>query len=721
MKYFFKNTKTTILLLGFLVTSVQANAEDGYDLWLRYKKVADNRLLTTYRNSISAIHIIGESPTLLAVKEELQNGLKGLLGNNIAIKSVLQTGSLLAGTASQAAVIRRLIQKEELSSAGQEGFIIRSANYQGKKIIIITANNDIGVLYGCFHFLRLLQTQQPIANLKIRSTPSLQLRLLNHWDNLNRYVERGYAGISIWNWHTLPDYHDPRYKDYARANASIGINGVSLTNVNANAMVLTKPWLEKVAVLAAIFRPYGIKVYLTARFSAPMELGNLKTADPLNDTVQQWWNDKAKEIYALIPDFGGFLVKANSEGQPGPQNYGRDHADGANMLANAVAPHNGIVMWRAFVYSQQSDDRFKQAYAEFKPLDGKFSKNVLVQVKNGPIDFQPREPFSPLFGAMEQTPLLIEFQITQEYLGQATHLVYEAPMFKEVLDADTYAKGKGSTVAKAIDGSLYNNALNGMAGVANIGNDRNWTGHTFGQANWYTLGRLAWNYNISSEQIAVEWIRQTFSNDPLVIAAAKKMMLSSHEALVNYMTPLGLNHLFANGHHYGPAPWSNNLPRPDWNPVYFHRADSFGIGFDRTVNGTNALTQYTPEVRKQFEDLNTCDEKYLLWFHHVSWKHKMKSGRSLWDELCFFYYKGVADVKDIQEQWQQLEKYIDKERFMQVKMLLTIQVKEAIWWRNACLLYFQTFSNMQIPAEYEQPSNTLDYYKSLNFPYAPGN
>ena len=312
--------------------------------------------------------------------------------------------------------------------------------------------------------------------------------MLNHWDNLDRHVERGYAGISIWNWHTLPDYLDPRYKDYARANASIGINGVSLTNVNANAMVLTKPYLEKVAALAAIFRPYGIKVYLTARFSAPMEIGSLKTADPLNDTVQQWWNNKVKEIYELIPDFGGFLVKANSEGQPGPQNYGRDHADGANMLADAVAPHNGIVMWRAFVYSQQSDDRFKQAYDEFKPLDGKFKKNVLVQVKNGPIDFQPREPFSPLFGAMKKTPLLMEFQVTQEYLGQATHLAYEAPMFKEVLDADTYAKGKGSTVAKAIDGSLYNNSLNGMAGVANIGNDRNWTGHPFGQANWYAIG-----------------------------------------------------------------------------------------------------------------------------------------------------------------------------------------------------------------------------------------
>jgi alpha-glucuronidase len=703
------------------MSSARLYAEDGYDLWLRYKTVTDGKLLLAYRNTISTITVAGESATLLAAKEELQNGLKGLLGKNIPVKNLLHNGSLLAGTASQSAVTRQYISKEEMASAGGEGFIIRSVNHQGKNIIIITANNDIGVLYGCFHFLRLLQTRQSISKLAIVSAPTLQLRLLNHWDNLDRYVERGYAGISIWNWHTLPDYIDPRYIDYARANASIGINGVSLTNVNANAMVLTESYLKKVAVLANIFRPYGIKVYLTARFSAPIEIGKLRTADPLNDTVQKWWNDKAKEIYKWIPDFGGFLVKANSEGQPGPQNYGRDHADGANMLADAVAPYKGIVMWRAFVYSQQSDDRFKQAYAEFKPLDGKFRKNVLVQVKNGPIDFQPREPFSPLFGAMEQTSLLMEFQITQEYLGQATHLVYEAPMFKEVLGTDTYAKGKGSTVAKVIDGSLYHNSLNGMTGVSNIGNDRNWTGHPFGQANWYALGRLAWDYNLSSEEIADEWIRETFSNDPSFVAATKKIMLLSHKALVNYMTPLGLNHLFGNGHHYGPAPWSNNLPRPDWNPVYFHKADSFGIGFDRTVTGTNALDQYAPEVREQYENLNTCDEKYLLWFHHVSWKHKMKSGRTLWDELCYYYYKGTEDIKKIEQQWHQLEKHIDKERFQHVRQLLSIQVKEAEWWRNACLLYFQTFSKIPFPAGYEKPDKSLEYYKSLNFPYAPGN
>ncbi|MGZ5221259.1 MAG: alpha-glucuronidase family glycosyl hydrolase, partial [Chitinophagaceae bacterium] len=711
MKHFILNTRQSILLFALLIATACIRAEDGYDLWLRYKLVNDSKLLSTYRNTISGLNIKTNSPTLLATKEELENGLKGLLGKIIPLQSSLQNGSILAGTPSQSSIISTLISAKQLADAGKEGFVIRSVSYQGKKMIFIAANKDIGVLYGCFHFLRLLQTHQSISSLNIISSPSLQLRLLNHWDNLDRYVERGYAGISIWNWHTLPDYKDPRYKDYARANASIGINGVSLTNVNANAMVLTKPYLEKCAALANIFRPYGIKVYLTARFSAPIEIGRLKTADPLNDTVQQWWKNKAKEIYDLIPDFGGFLVKANSEGQPGPQNYGRDHADGANMLADAVSPYNGIVMWRAFVYSPLSDDRAKQAYDEFKPLDGKFRKNVLVQVKNGPIDFQPREPFSPLFGAMGQTPLLMEFQLTQEYLGQGTHLVYEAPMFKEVLKADTYAKGKGSTVAKVIDGSLYNYQLNGMAGVSNIGNERNWTGHLFGQANWYTLGRLAWDYNLSSERIADEWIRQTFNNKSSFVTVTKQIMLSSHETLVNYMTPLGLHHIMGNGHHYGPAPWSNNLPRPDWNPVYYHKADSFGIGFDRTSSGTNALAQYAPEARKQYEDVTTCDEKYLLWFHHVSWKHKMKSGRTLWEELCYKYNKGVDEIKNIAQQWDSLEKYIDKERFHHVQLLLGIQVKEAVWWRNACLLYFQEFSKMPIPSVYEKPDKTLDYYK----------
>ncbi|RYZ48253.1 MAG: alpha-glucuronidase, partial [Chitinophagaceae bacterium] len=425
-------------------------------------------------------------------------------------------------------------------------------------------------------------------------------------------------------WHTLPGYIDQRYIDYARANASLGINGTVLTNVNANALVLTAAYLQKVKTLADVFRPYGIKVFLTARFSAPIEIGGLKTADPLNDSVQNWWKAKAAEIYKVIPDFGGFLVKANSEGQPGPQNYGRNHADGANMLADAVAPFGGIVMWRAFVYTNENpEDRVKQAYTEFKPLDGKFRKNVLVQVKNGPLDFQPREPFSPLFGEMPKTPLMMEFQITQEYLGQGTNLVYEAPMFKEVLQSDTYRQGEGSTVANVIDGSVHNYPVTGIAGVSNIGNDINWTGHLFGQANWYAYGRLAWDHGLSSTQIADEWIRQTFSGNKTVLDTLRTMLQNSYETMVNYSTPLGLHHIMGTGHHYGPAPWVDNAGRPDWNPVYYHRADEKGIGFDRTKTGSNAVAQYAPELAARYGNIETCPEEYLLWFHHVPWDHKL--------------------------------------------------------------------------------------------------
>jgi alpha-glucuronidase len=677
------------LLLQLLCAAGLLRAEDGYELWLRYKPLEN---ASQYRAMISGIYMERNSPTLKAAAEELSNGLKGLLNKKFPFQPAAQQGSIV-------------VAKTQSSGIGKEGFKIAASG----KTINITANTDIGLLYGVFHFLRLLQTQQNIAKLNITSAPRIELRLLNHWDNLNRHVERGYAGISIWDWHKLPDYIDPRYKDYARANASIGINGAVLTNVNANAMVLTSMYLEKVKALANVFRPYGIKVYLTARFSAPVEIGGLKTADPLNTGVQQWWKKKADEIYALIPDFGGFLVKANSEGQPGPQNYDRTHADGANMLANAVAPHGGIVMWRAFVYSNETpDDRFKQAYNEFKPLDGKFSRNVLVQVKNGPIDFQPREPFHPLFGAMQQTPLMIEFQLTQEYLGFATHLVYLPVMFKEVLEQDTYAKGKGSVVA---------NFVEGMAGVANIGNDRNWTGHPFGQANWYALGRLAWDHELSAATIADEWIRQTFTNNQRFVDTVKQIMLRSHEAAVNYMTPLGLHHIMGYSHHYGPAPWYDKAPRADWNPVYFHRADSAGIGFDRTVTGSNALAQYQAQASAQYDTA----EKYLLWFHHVSWDHKMHSGRTLWEELCYLYNNGVNDVRLMRDQWSGMEGLIDTERFQQVRMLLNIQEKEAVWWRDACLSYFQTFAGKPIPAGCEQPKFTLQYYKSLQFPYAPGN
>ena len=707
-----------VLLIIFIILPALLRAEDGYDLWLRYNKISNTAILGQYKKQINGPVVIGTSPTIGIIKAELSRAFSGLTATPFKISaSIEKSSSFIAGISSSSAILSSIVTKDELSRIGTEGFIIKTK--PGKTII--TANTEIGVMYGVFHFLRLMQTHQPITDLSIVSTPKLSLRLLNHWDNLNRTVERGYAGFSIWDWHKLPDFIDKRYVDYARANASIGINGTVLTNVNANAVILTKPYLEKVKALADLFRPYGIKVYLTARFSAPIEIGKLKPADPINDTVQLWWKQKVKEIYELIPDFGGFLVKANSEGQPGPQDYNRTHADGANMLADAVAPFNGIVMWRAFVYSQTSNDRFKQAYEEFKPLDGKFRKNVLVQVKNGPIDFQPREPFSPLFGAMNQTPLMMEFQLTQEYLGQGTHLVFEAPMFKEVLNTDTYSKGKGSTVAKVVDGSLGNYSLNGMAGVSNIGNDINWCGHPFAQANWYALGRLCWDHDLSSGQIAEEWIRQTFSNDTSFVETVKKMMLQSHETLVNYMTPLGLTHIMYNGHHYGPMPWGNTLNRPDWNPVYYHKADSIGIGFNRTSTGTNALAQYSSEVQSQYDNIDKCPEDYLLWFHHVPWKHKMRSGRTLWDELCYKYYMGVDSIKAIQQQWSTMRKYIDPERFDHVRQLLNIQVKDAIWWRNACLLYFQTFSKMPIPPQYEKPDKTLEYYQNIRILYAPGN
>lgn len=709
-----------ITLLIFSYLSLQA--EDGYRLWLRYDKIPNKNILKEYSTQINSIYIEGNSSTIVAAKDELINGLTGLLGKEIKeVTFIKSNGTLVVANYSSSKLLNELNIAGQLSNLGSEGFLILTTTVKNKKSIVITANTDVGVLYGVFNFLKMLQINQPFNKINFSSSPKINLRLLNHWDNLDRTVERGYAGFSIWDWHKLPDYIYPQYKDYARANASIGINGTVLTNVNANARVLTEDYLIKVAALANVFRPYGIKVYLTARFSAPIEIGGLNTADPLDKNVQQWWNKKVEEIYKIIPDFGGFLVKANSEGQPGPQNYGRSHSEGANMLADALKPFGGVVMWRAFVYSNETpEDRAKQAYNEFKPLDGKFRDNVLVQVKNGPIDFQPREPFHPLFGAMTKTPLMMEFQITQEYLGQATNLVYLAPMYKECLESDTYAKGAGSTIAKIIDGSNDNHTLTGIAGVANTGTDRNWTGHLFGQANWYSFGRLAWDHQLTSEQIADEWIRMTYSNDNEIVSSIKKIMLPSHEYCVNYMTPLGLHHIMGWDHHYGPAPWIKDKHRADWTSVYYHRADSTGIGFDRTITGSDATSQYATQVNNNFSSLETCPDEYLLWFHHLPWNYKMKSGRTLWDELCYRYNWGVNGVRDMIKIWNSLESKIDPTRFNHVRMLLAIQEKEAVWWRNACLLYFQTFSKMPIPEEYEQPDKTLDYYMSLEFPYAPG-
>lgn len=544
---------------------------------------------------------------------------------------------------------------------------------------------------------------------------------MNHWDNLNRNIERGYSGFSIWNWPKLPDNLDPRYTDYARAEASIGINGVVLNNVGAQAEMLTAQFIAKAAALANVFRPYGIKVYFSARFSAPIDLGGLKTADPLDPAVGAWWKAKVDEIYAAVPDFGGFLVKANSEGQPGPQDYNRTHADGANMLAEALAPHHGIVIWRAFVYSQNNpDDRVKQAYTEFVPLDGKFDDNVIVQVKNGPLDFQPREPFSPLFGAMPKTNLALEVQITKEYLGFATHLVYLGTMWKEVLDSDTQARGPGSTVTKVIDGSLFGNKLTAMAGVSNVGTDRNWSGSEFDQANWYAFGRLAWDPDLSTRTIAEDWARMTFSNNKAFVEPVVDMMMGSREAVVDYMTPLGLAHQMGTGNHYGPAPWVDNAGRPDWNPVYYARADAQGIGVERTAAGSNAIAQYAPPVAEVFGSLENIPEKNLLWFHHVPWDYKMKSGRTLWDELALHYQQGVAAVVRMRSTWAKMKPYVDEQRYDETATYLAIQEKEAKWWRDACLAYFQSVSKRPLPAGVPAPEHPLSYYEALTFPFEPG-
>ncbi|RYY23620.1 MAG: alpha-glucuronidase [Chitinophagaceae bacterium] len=708
------------LLLVIVLSVYVVRSEDGYRLWLRFDKISNASLLGKYRNTISGIHSKGNSPTLSVAGTEIRDALSGLLGRPVSMQGGIENGTVVLATKSSAGNVSASagIDYQKL---GEEGFAIKTTKTNNRNVIFITANTDIGILYGVYHFLRLIQTHQDITTINISSSPSIRLRILNHWDNLNRTVERGYAGLSLWNWHTLPTYIDQRYIDYARANASIGINGTVLTNVNANALILTEAYLLKVAALANVFRPYGIRVYLTARFSAPVESGDLKTADPLDSNVQQWWNKKVKEIYKFVPDFGGFLVKANSEGQPGPQNYNRSHADGANMLADAVSPFGGIIMWRAFVYSNEiPEDRVKQAYSEFKPLDGKFRKNVMVQVKNGPLDFQPREPFHPLFGAMPQTPLMMEFQLTQEYLGQATHLVYEAPLFKECLDSEIQGSKGDARVSGIVDGTFDKQTLSGIAGVTNIGNERNWTGHPFAQANWYAFGKLSWDYSLGSAGIAGEWIKQTFTNDPKFVDDVTNMMLGSRETMVNYMTPLGLHHIMATGHHYGPGPWVDNAGRADWNPVYYHKADSNGLGFNRTGTGSDAISQYHESVREKFKDLKSIDEKYLLWFHHVPWTHTLKSGRSLWNELCFRYNSGVESVRSMQATWNKFENEIDKERHRQVKMLLKIQEGEAVWWRDACLSYFSLVSGKRVPAEYEKPAHPLEYYMKLQFRLAPG-
>ena len=582
----------------------------------------------------------------------------------------------------------------------KDGYTIKS---QGGKTVICAAN-DAGLLYGAYHLLRLQQSSkgkgldaQQLANLDVKETPFYDLRILNHWDNPNGTVERGFAGKSIF-WGDK-DVNSEEFaanmKMYGRANASIGINGTVLNNVNAKPEALSSESLKKTKAIADLLRPYGIRVYLSINFASPIKVGGLKTADPLDADVKAWWKDKVNEIYKLIPDFGGFLVKANSEGEPGPQDFGRTHADGANMLGDVLKPHKGIVMWRAFVYAPQSPDRANQAYLEFMPLDGQFRDNVIIQIKNGPVDFQPREPYSPLFTAMQKTPMMVEFQITQEYLGAANHLAYLAPMWQEFF----------SFVKPA--------SLKAMAGVANIGDDTNWCGHHFAQANWYAFGRLAWNPALTSEQIADEWLAQTFD----VNEGLAKMMLDSREAVVSYMMPLGIHHIFAGTHHYGPEPWyAPRGVRADWTPPYYHKADSVGLGFDRTLSGSANVKQYPEALCRQYNDINTCPENLLAWFHHVPWDFKMKSGRTFWDELCHKYDEGVHQARHFLAVWDAMQPYVDQQRFQEVQHKLRIQARDAEWWRDACLLYFQTFSKRPIPQDIEHPVHNLDEMMQFRIP-----
>jgi alpha-glucuronidase len=715
----------SILLLFMTLTSLckPLYADDGYNLWLKYPEVNDSERLKEYRQIISSIIVSSESRTYRIIQEELKNSLHGLFGIDIPFTQSMKDGSLVIGTPRNSDIIRKLNIDELVGKLGNEGYLIKSTNLDGKSSLVITANTDIGLLYGTFHLLQLIQMHQSIKNLDIISKPKIQFRLLDHWDNLDGSIERGYAGKSLWKWNELPEIIDHRYYDYARANASIGINGTVLNNVNANPNILTHTYLKKIAKLADIFRPYGIRVFLSANFSSPISaqfvlddnrkggIGNLKTADPLDPDVKLWWKNKVKEIYELIPDFGGFLVKANSEGMPGPQDYRRTHADGANMLAEALAPYHGIVMWRAFVYNADVDaDRVKRSYKEFVPLDGKFLPNVFVQAKNGPLDFQPREPVQPLFGAMPKTPLMLELQCTQEYLGHSTHLVYLAPMWKEYFQFDTYAKGQVSTLASIVDGTLDHYQMTGIAGVANIGDDRNWCGHFFAQSNWFAYGRLAWDHSLSSDEIAEEWITMTISTDPVVVTAVRSMMMGSREACVNYMTPLGLHHIMQVDFHYGPGP-QHNIGREDWRSTYYHRADSIGLGFDRSSHGSDAVDQYFSPLREEFNNLKTCPEKYLLWFHHVEWDYKMVSGKTLWEELCTKYYEGTKVVDQMISSWSSLERSIDPEVYSHVKAKLEKQKTDAAIWRDTCLEYFQKFSKKLIENPYSKELQQIEVNK----------
>lgn len=704
-------TGLRFILLILLAAASPLKASDGYELWLGHPPLSESEIQGV-AEGLRALCAPSRGALQQTARREILEATERMLGSALApVETVDQEGVLVLGTPESSSIIAGLDLADDLETLSEEGFLIRRLEVDGHPAIVIASAGDRGVLYGTFAFLRHLQVHRSLDKLDRMESPRFRLRLLNHWDNLDGSVERGYAGRSLWDWEELPEVTDPRLADYARANASIGLNGSVLNNVNASARSLEPEYLHKAAAIAGEFRPYGIRVFLSARFSAPMELGGLSTADPLDEKVSAWWKRKAEEIYRIIPDFGGFLVKANSEGQPGPLTYGRSHADGANMLAAALEPHGGIVMWRAFVYEPDDSDRIAQSFDAMKPLDGAFASNVLLQVKNGPLDFRPREPFHPLFGGMRRTQVMPELQITQEYLGHSWQLAFLGPMWTEFLNADTHARGPGSTVARTVDGSLFRHDLTGIAGVANTGSDRNWTGHPLAQANWYAFGRLAWDPGLSSEQIAREWIAMTLTRDPEAAAIIERLLLESREAVVDYSMPLGLTHLMWEGHHYGPQPWCDHLGRPDWNPTYFHRADEEGIGFDRTKTGSNAVAQYHPAVRERFGNLETCPEEYLLWFHRVPWDHEMKSGRTLWEELTRHYQRGVNWVAQARESWTELEGVIDPEIHAEVTRRLAIQERDAIRWRDACQLYFGTLSGLPLPEGVGPIRSDLDELK----------
>ncbi len=624
---------------------IAVNAEDGSNLWLRMQ----------HETNTAKIETNDKSATGKTAANELTAFWKG---GDVTLK-------------------------KDGKMPDNDGFSISKSAKDGS--IVVKARRSAGLLYGAYELLRMQQTGN--VSLKETSTPAFEYRILNHWDNPDGSVERGYAGKSIWKWEEIDGNEGTmsldlkeRLTTYARANASIGINGIVINNVNASPSILSLEYIKKVKVIAGLLRPYGIKTYVSVNFASPMVLDGLETADPLNTEVRAWWKKKAKEIYKEIPDFGGFLVKANSEGQPGPGDYHRTHADGANMLAEALAPHKGIVMWRSFVYgNHEGEDRVKQAVTEFKSLDGKFAKNVILQSKNGPLDFQPREPYAPIFDQMKHTPMWAELQITQEYLGQSLHLVYLAPMWKEFF---SFVNPK---------------QLRGIAGVANTGDDKNWCGHPFSQANWYAFGRLAWNPELASDSIAREWLVQTFTHDTAFVNPMTEVMEASREACVDYMMPLGLHHIFKADHHYGPEPQGAYPHFPiEWCPVYYHKADTAGVGYDRTRTGSDAVSQYRAPYNELYDNIETCPEEYLLWFHHVSWDYKMKNGKTLWQNLCAHYDRGVSEAERFAAVWQAMRPYVDEERFNHVSRLMVEQVDNAKEWRNVCLGYFSAFSRQII-------------------------